>query len=101
MSGHTPGTWHVVGKDGWLYVYAGDTEIAEIYYPPEDRGLANACLIAAAPEMLDALEEIAGEYHSDTCSFALLGKSHACDCHKAMANAAIAKAKGDAEGTND
>ena len=47
-----------------------------------------------ADDMLATLEEIAGEHHSDTCSFALLGSSCPCDCHKAMAKAAIAKAEG-------
>lgn len=90
MSKHTPGTWFVTGNMT-LYVEAriggglvqevaavGPTE-ADSGYGPQQR--ANADLIAAAPDLLRALE-------------CLLEMGHA----KAgdLARAAIAKARGDA-----
>lgn len=57
---HTPGPWraHVMG-DGYLIKQAaghGDARVAGLRMGDEDRGYANALLIAAAPEMLDALK---------------------------------------------
>jgi hypothetical protein len=60
MAGHTPGPW-TVGRD--FSIIAGSEEIAALYtndgaddskpYPVE----ANARLIAAAPELLEALKD--------------------------------------------
>lgn len=58
MSAATPGPWEadaieVVGVDqegGWL-------PIAKVYDYDEASQAANACLIAAAPELLEALED--------------------------------------------
>ena len=60
MSGHTPGPWL---RDG-SHIYAPDTEcIAQVFNPgrtAEDYPLeANASLMTAAPELLEALVELA------------------------------------------
>ncbi len=81
---HTPGPWQIdeimhvfhERKDGRTeYVaYAADTQAME----------PNASLIAAAPDLLEALERLLG--CPDECE---------CGCQD-MARAAIAKAKGEA-----
>jgi hypothetical protein len=64
---HTPGPWTVDYTDDYLRIYAGDLLIAEVNGSTEHievRGLdeetteANAWLIAAAPDLLAALERI-------------------------------------------
>jgi hypothetical protein len=64
---HTPGPWTVDYTDDNLRIYAGDLLIAEVNGSTEHievRGLdeetteANAWLIAAAPDLLAALERI-------------------------------------------
>ncbi len=58
-SNHTPGPWRA-GQDGNMRVYGPDNSqehsglIASVY-----KGRANARLIAAAPELLEALEAVA------------------------------------------
>ncbi|KKK49654.1 hypothetical protein LCGC14_3132890 [marine sediment metagenome] len=47
---HTPGPWHVNGVDAILSV-KGNRSVAKVYHPEAD-----ARLIAAAPELLEALE---------------------------------------------
>jgi len=83
---HTPGPWHMGKRGGNPAIYGKDgTEVAEILHglTPEWRG--NARLIAAAPEMLAALEELcADKYLADPINADRMGK----------AKAAIAKVKG-------
>jgi len=59
---HTPGPW-VYGKTG--YVKSGDCYIAEVLHGPDcpdaDEVKANARLIAAAPDLLAALEKCVRE----------------------------------------
>ena len=80
MIAHTPEPWRVIPQDAdpkWDCVYAGDLHIACV------TGAKNARLIAAAPELLEALERILG--CPDECE---------CGCQD-MARAAIAKARGE------
>lgn len=59
MSKHTPGPWRVVEDrvPASLEVYAGKTAIAECWRRADAlTELANARLIAAAPDLLEALE---------------------------------------------
>ena len=52
---HTPGYWKHTLKDGWDIVKSeSGIEICNLIYNCPD----NAVLIAAAPEMLEALEEV-------------------------------------------
>ena len=47
---HAPGPWRIAKMFGHTYVaFASDSYVAQVY---EDK---NACLIAAAPELLEAL----------------------------------------------
>jgi hypothetical protein len=82
---HTPGPWRG-GQDGNLRVYGPDaTEhaglIAQVF-----KGRGNVNLIAAAPELLESLEEIWEGY-------SILGGSQ---IRVERARAAIAKARGEA-----
>lgn len=92
MSNHTPGPWFAQRaiKDGWyivardarqMVVHTHDTE--EEYGPIDD---ADARLIAAAPELLEALENLLKVHEGEGGT-----QHHAGD----MARAAIAKAKGE------
>ena len=58
MSGHTPGPWTKLGA--YMYGRDGQWPITEVQYgkrdPVEDD--ANANLIAAAPDLLEALEAV-------------------------------------------
>ena len=59
MSKHTPGPWRVVEDrvPSSLEVYAGKTAIAECWRRADvETEIANARLIAAAPDLLEALE---------------------------------------------
>lgn len=87
MSQHTKGPWHIVEDrtHGSLEVFSEDTAIAEMWR----RGnktleMANAQLIAAAPELLAALEALL-DYENG------IQKAIA----EQMARAAIAKAGGE------
>ena len=58
MSGHTPGPWHLAGdSEGTMVTADGGEQIA--MWPPQGGTIeqcANARLIAAAPDLLDALK---------------------------------------------
>lgn len=93
LNAHTPGPWHIRGDDGspgyveGRHIYAeheGNTGCVAIV-----RGsMANAHLIAAAPEMLAALERL----ESGVRLWISRGVS---DEDMAVAQAAIAKARGE------
>jgi hypothetical protein len=92
MTQHTPGPWHPFNA-GWITSARGP--ICAMYamksgnYEDDTEGLSNARLIAAAPELLEALKELAdlfqdtltGDYRPDSFTFQ-------------PARAAIAKAEG-------
>jgi len=86
------GPWRIVGprSDGKTFIKT-DTEnlaIAALSFSDNKRGQANAWLIAAAPDLLDALEGVL-EWHSDHGEFLSGGEL-------AVVRAAIAKARGGA-----
>jgi hypothetical protein len=90
MSGHTPGPWLLAGRT----VYALNAEgvnrfsaLVQDAHAPAYELNANAHLISAAPDLLEALE-MAMEI-GDQCSRGFLGK------FQAKARAAIAKARGE------
>ena len=65
MSGHTPGPWLVEGRT--VYALNDDgynrfSALVQDAHTPGDELEANARLIAAAPELLEALEDIANDY---------------------------------------
>jgi len=85
-SEHTPGPWRwvddsLIGYDG-RDIFSGDPVNPE--YPSQE--LANAHLIAAAPEMLAALEHLIEAFHGN--------RTIPIRPNWDMARAAIAKAKG-------
>lgn len=71
MNKHTPGQWHVQDDHGkrWIETGGNDDTIAEVHrrcskgsvYSCKESS-ANARLIAAAPDLLKALERIAREH---------------------------------------
>jgi len=98
---HTPGPWKVAGRYGkysdeitdangqaiaWVFTRKADPQIVTgVLDSPE--GQANASLIAAAPELLEALEQ-AADYLAE---FFEEGREHRVI---KLADAAIAKAEG-------
>jgi hypothetical protein len=90
MIKHTPGPWH--NKEGYRFLNArsdkgvvADIRIVGGVITPEDK--ANARLIAAAPDMLQALRDIAAEttgYDNEDIIAAIQG----------ICRAAITKAQG-------
>jgi hypothetical protein len=90
VSKPTPGPWSIedafdiIAADGYNLVSVADASIDEGGRPSEDK--ANARLIAAAPEMLEALEFVE--------TMLILKDAKAPDTLKVV-RAAIAKAKGE------
>lgn len=103
MNKHTPGPWHVILSDNATphvtHEHGSDfTDISDVssrvcVMPAEItygyNSLANARLIAAAPELLEALEEM---LHSFMCTQNPNDYPSDAPCNKARA--AITKAKG-------
>lgn len=95
---HTPGPWKVFDPmvDGDTYGIDGADGTAVVYYGYRDTedGIpkkADACLIAAAPDLLLALERITSSYRS------LLARRPVRDVDETLAevDAALAKARGE------
>lgn len=109
MSGHTPGPWHVQDDHGkrWIETSGNDDTIAEIHrrnskgsvYSCKEAN-ANARLIAAAPDLLAALEYLLAAYVAEQHSefdfpndeWSAEGRD---DEYALKAMAAIARAKGE------
>ena len=63
---HTSGPWHLGRRAGNPAIYGKDgTEVAEILHGLTDEWRENARLIAAAPEMLAALQSLTHPMASD------------------------------------
>lgn len=95
---HTPGPWRV--GDAGATVFGPRTDapsprtVARITAKPcaSDEDRANARLIAAAPDLLEALERIAGyEYRADRRHTRMVGVEE-IETTKCIARAAIRKA---------
>ncbi len=99
MSDFTPGPWLAVGNAVLARSeHAGGRAIAVtgMTSPPSSgEGEANARLIAAAPELYEALEEIAGTEHQDVCEGNFGAPLSECACHVRLAVDALAKARGE------
>ena len=96
---HTPGPWEVAGSVIVLPNFPHD-DICEVFNEldhtvtiPMDQARANAHLIAAAPEMLEALEECVLGF--ERCMKAGHCGQEFIDIKLAPAKAAIRKAKGE------
>ena len=86
---HTPGPWRYAGRSVAGAFHIGPEEgysVGIIHHSPD--GEANARLVAAAPDLLAALEECQAEIHIEC------GLTDYPSCIRARA--AIAKAKGEA-----
>jgi hypothetical protein len=106
---HTPGPWATeasINTDASdLVIVTKDYEyrIADTYVPSHHDGMAvpieeaeaNARLIAAAPELLIALDRILRAHESGN-NGAVMGEVTLCEFFVDTARAAIAKAKGEA-----
>ena len=60
MSNHTPGPWKAnFAISGEVYIFGGDRNFARVFdeWRDEANQEANACLIAAAPDLLEVLEK--------------------------------------------
>lgn len=104
---HTPGEWFCSGRSSSGLIFIGTfsetksnqlsrgPHVARVFGAPggkPDEGVANARLIAAAPDLLDALEGLMRS------TGALHGSSVADTPAEKTARAALAKAKGEAHG---
>lgn len=72
MSAHTPGPW-ICLPTGFGIEVAPETEICApvatvLDDPKQGRAVANAALIAAAPDLLEALKELVAELDSMACN---------------------------------
>lgn len=93
---HTPGPWTVDTEPTGLF---GDYRINEAYARPFNglEDLANARLIAAAPLLLAALQALLADVSYEHGSgYARLGPYAGPDSRLACAQAAVAKAAGEA-----
>lgn len=108
----TPGPWKahntsthrnemIVGADG----VGPHHMLAKVYQPYGDKtgtNVANAHLIAAAPELFEALSVIRNQWagHAEECAFVTSGYRAKCDCDwpklAKQADTALAKARGEA-----
>lgn len=93
MSGHTPGPWRAATRGWGWQVMAGEAFICEDHgfetkIGDEERS-ANARLIAAAPDMLDALVRMVAESETYDCSAVF------CNGVREIALDAIEKARGE------
>ena len=82
MSKHTPGPWHTAGEQG-VQIRSAKDQIAKVWTMRGNEWKANARLIAAAPDLLEALQDMVSDHAS--LSAATL----------AFARAAITKATGE------
>lgn len=99
MSKHTPGPWclsdespMIIEDKHKVIVGSASTYPHSGYFPSENEAKANARLIAAAPDLLEALKSIAEFWNRDHNEKALIG---ACWHAVETAEAAIAKAEGE------
>lgn len=111
MSKHTPGPWHVILSDnatphvthehGYNFTDISDVSSRVCVMPAEItysyNSLANARLIAAAPELLEALEEVVAVFESNPSSITdtVWVTGNRPETLYDHCRAAIAKAKGE------
>jgi hypothetical protein len=94
---HTPGLWHVAGEQG-VQIRSENHQIAKVWTMRGDEWKDNARLIAAAPELLEALKDMSDEFDAMRAQLVEAGlptNYTQVEC-SAIASAAIAKAEGGA-----
>lgn len=93
---HTPGPWTVEDDGGGPYIMAGKEDIVSGVAPwkDDDKAHANAQLIAAAPDLLEALKGLIRGSCFCECGIdnPMMRGKHSSAC--IAAQAAIAKAEG-------
>lgn len=99
---HTPGPWRVERQNGgpttgeWMIAGAKPGYLAEVRDCGSGCAKANARLIAAAPELLDALEDVLWCIdHGPSCQIGVVERCRCSMCVAGRIRAAIAKAKGE------
>jgi phage-related protein len=91
---HTPGPWRT-GPINYADIYAKDGELVVLCIKDLEETVANAKLVASAPELLEACKLRERHGHNDTCQWELISSNeYPCDCGYAEAVAAISKAEG-------
>jgi hypothetical protein len=100
MSGHTPGPWAVAWPNPRIVSAQEKKAVASPHFAgyEEDEIEANARLIAAAPELLEALRALVAvnEEHNARVAVVIGAPKDWNDSYLAAARAAIAKAEGGA-----
>ena len=80
----------------WMLTIPGkEVIVAEFGFGPTAKANAHFFhhVVAVHDGLIEALERIEARAHADTCTYMLTGAE--CDCHKAIARAALAKARGE------
>ena len=91
---HTPGPWKVLGED--VVLECNEKEVVAWVGDIDGQMINNAHLIAAAPEMLEALEEVVALTENlPVCPFCSCVLDHRPDCLSHEIEAAIKKARGE------
>ena len=96
---HTPGPWINIGNGDIVAISenycGGEKDIASVFLTSNDEDEWNARLIAAAPDLLEALKMTAQQLETDAIFMSLSGASGNHQAEVALvARAAIAKATG-------
>lgn len=86
----TPGPWMLIDIIGSCSVYAGKRQVLQYAHSPDAENKANACLIAAAPDLYSALQKAAA-----VLSGQAMTKQELVNALEA-AQKALAKARGEA-----
>jgi antitoxin (DNA-binding transcriptional repressor) of toxin-antitoxin stability system len=79
MSKHTPGPWVVYddsndGKTNRIEIAARGKTVARIYHSEPEKDLPNACLIAAAPDLLEACQTFSEWLRREDDGFVAAGR---------------------------
>lgn len=109
MSKHTPGKWEINDlEDGsaeivvWDYDSEGDVEgstiVVPVLYYDDEKSIADANVLVAAKDMLEALESVVKmAIAGDEYSYADWGKDYVEDERVTNAKTIIARAKGESQ----
>lgn len=97
MSSFTPGPWRIhenaVSIDIVDVAHSHGLAIIEKVGVNDEQKMANARLMATAPELLEFIKQYAGECYEEDGEFPAEGESGKAPCVACQANALIAKAE--------